>query len=177
MIGTMSGWHTGVVKSRSLLALAVGGLLVALLVGAAVIATARQPETYPPGSPEAVVQGYLQALVDGDEAALESYAPGSAECVDERQLDFITRVVLVDVISDDQEASVEVRVTESPTGGPLDDEDSYSVTLSLLRQDGQWVIDGAEWPVYCGLRREPPPITEVPTTSTTVSGSTSSTDE
>lgn len=131
------------------------GIFVGLLVVVAIVATivAPSPTTLDPNTPEGVVQQYLEAALDGDEAAAE------ALLAEETDLDCPSsssaRISLVESTITDDRATVEVRITESNVG-PFDG-GSYTRTevFRLERTAEGWRI--TDWPwSFCWLRPERP---------------------
>lgn len=134
-------------------------LLAALVVGA-VFAAARGGETYPAGSPEAVVQEYFQALIDSrpDEAAAlftdelkDNCPPGTVG----RNRDVtVTRVILDNVTRTTtsggaEQAVVRVRVSER-WGDPLfsADESTFTEVITLTDEGHGWWISEPPWPYF-----------------------------
>lgn len=145
--------------TRILLA-AVAGLLL-LAVVAAVLSQTRDGPRYAEGSPEAVVQSYVVAAVARDgEAAVRHLDPAigcTARHVEESWIRPASRVVLRDTDVHGDRATVGVDVV-TPTGDPLSPSEwTDSVTLDLVRVDGQWLVTGDPWPVYvCAPERNQP---------------------
>jgi hypothetical protein len=146
-------------RPNLVLALVVGGALVVAVV-AAVVASGRSEVDLEPGTPQATVQAYLRAVLDGDVAALDSLEP-ETEC----QAGDITgafipesaRVVLTEAEIDGAQATVQVEVTESSSGSPFGvDEFTHEETFALERSgSGEWRIVGAPWPLYSCEGRVP----------------------
>jgi hypothetical protein len=140
------------------LALLVGAIVFLAVVAGVVVANRSAPDV-DPGTPEGVVQQYLQAVVDGDYPAAAdllapssgcdlsdvsaAYAPGSAQ------------VVLKDTAVDGDRAVVTVDVTEG-AGDDLFGSSGYSHTerVTVVRDDGAWKIAGSTWLLYsCGVTK------------------------
>ena len=151
-----------VTRSRRYLISALAGLLMALLVTAAVLAARRQPEPYPAGSPEATVQAWYQALID--ERPLDAHdqltaelqdrcdPPSAAEVAGQR----ITRVTLDQTSIDGDRATVRITVTRSLDGGPLGlDESVTDQTVQLTRTAAgePWRIAEQPWPWFACQRK------------------------
>lgn len=140
--------------SRSILliaAIVMGIVVVAVLV---VVAASRPPATYPAGSPEATVQGFLAANADGDiEAAYAFFSESvrrSLTVADYRRAwnDFSwereqdRRVVLADTDLRDTRATVHLRVDVYSGGGPFGSSRyTYERSVILVREDDAWRID------------------------------------
>lgn len=155
--------------------LAIAMALVAALVAASVVvAVVRSPreETFAPGSPEAVVQGFLRALSKGDYETARGYLSEAdrQRCtlsllrrmnLKGRLAD--SRVEMEDALTSGDTASVTLRVREE--GSPLGFEGgggyTHTETYDLVRDQDQWrlsVASGASspwrtrwqtaWPLY-----------------------------
>jgi hypothetical protein len=140
--------------SRSILliaAIVIGIVVVAVLV---VIAASRPPTTYPAGSPEATVQGFLAANDDGDpetayaffsqsvrdSMSVEEYRRAWTDYGWEREQD--RRVVLEEVDLRDTRATVHLRVDVYSGGGPFGSSRyTYERSVGLVREEGTWRID------------------------------------
>ncbi len=131
----------------------VVGLLVVVTVG---VLAFRQPLALTEGTPEATVQAYVQAVIDGDEDAAVALLHADLEC-DARHLGDAhigddVRVTLHETEVDDATAEIEVVVTTVSGNGPFDVyEYDERYRFELVRQDGQWVITHRPWPyAACG---------------------------
>ncbi len=153
-------------RTRTIVGLAAGAVLLVLLVVAAVVGSGRSTTDYEAGTPEAAVQAYFQALIDNRSVdAYEFYSAELADNCDRPYLDVysprVSRVVLDTVTIDGSRATVLVRITQRWDDGPLmSDEDTFSETLSLINEDGRWVFDQVPWPYPC------PPLPPARTTTT-----------
>ncbi len=134
---------------------AVVGFVAVLAVVAGIVSATRHAATYEPGTPVAVVQAYLAAVVDGDHEAAAAHLSSESPCtVDDLDRAFLAggvRAVLRDSRVDGDTAQVRVDLIRS-TGGPLDmSEYSEKVTFRLIRAGGAWRITGSPWPMFeCG---------------------------
>lgn len=138
-----------ITPNRVLLALV--GLVAAVAVAAAVVAVNRQPAELDPRLPEGVVQGYLQALLDGDYEAAAGYLSNGCEAEDLAQqwLPEQVRVGIRDVRVNGDNAVVEVDVVEISGGGLVSDYSyRHSEELWLRRGVSGWQLSGSPWPVY-----------------------------
>jgi hypothetical protein len=144
-------------RANRILAIALGAIVV-LAVVAAVISANRPTAELEPGSPEATVQAYVGAALDGkvDEAA--RWLDPSGDC----DVDDLThtsssgtptvRVVLVDSATEGSgegsTATVQVELVYS-SGGPFDtSEFSDKHTYHLKRSGSTWVLTGVPWPLF-----------------------------
>lgn len=135
-----------------MLAVAVAVIAVAALV--TLVLTWRHPVHVTPGTPEAAVQKYIDAVLDHDsEAAVRMLAPDSpcdVEDVDRAYVGDDLQVSLRDVVVLATTARVEVVIT-SGSGGLIPDQSTERQTFRLVRNGGQWRITGAPWPLFeCG---------------------------
>jgi hypothetical protein len=141
---------------RGLIAIGVG--IVALSIASiAVVVTvgSRPPATFPADSPEAALQGYLEAFDAGDYGAAYEYfsAPVqgvmSAADFEAAARDYASyRTESYLVTYDGTEGTgdrVSLQVTiEYGSGGALStDRYSYQTTVPMVREDGSWRIDEA----------------------------------
>lgn len=150
---------TNVVAARSgrggrLRALALVGLGVALVV-AAIAGALREPTALDPTGPEAAVQRYLQAVLDGDfHQAASVLAPGSrCQASDVRQawIPESLTVSLDHVRAAGDQADVRVRLRSAAGPPPFGEDVSFMETFSLARTGDTWRLTGEPWPlVDCG---------------------------
>lgn len=129
------------------------GVVAVLAIVAAVVASGRSVPTYDAGTPEGTVQGYLQAVFDGDDQSAASYLSTTSGCdVDDFREAYVgesARVVLRDSRIDGDEAAVEVEIVFSDAGGPFDTyEWSEDQSFDLVREDDSWRLIGQPWPLY-----------------------------
>lgn len=146
-------------RSRLLLWAFGGLLLVALAVGA-VAGAARRPAALEPGSPEAVVQSYLAAVLDSDYGTAARYLSDETA---ERCPASMFREVWVpdDLVADLDEvrlgdARAEVRVQVRSTADPLPFEaiNTSIETFVLIDEEGAWRITDDPWPLFSCTRPE-----------------------
>ncbi len=132
--------------------------LVGVIVVTILINVLRSPASYPPGSPEAAVQGYLQAVLDGDDdGAFARFTPELRERCASRDLDetFVpdqVRITLAETDIDADDARVTIRLRFDRDSDPFDagSFDSFE-RIDLTRVGGEWLIDEEPWPVFfCG---------------------------
>lgn len=132
--------------------LMLAGMALALVIGAtAILAVNREPVTYPPGSPEAAVQAYVQALLDGDEDAAAAWLDPATDCeagdLAEAHVPDDVRVTLRHAEIDGDVAEVEIGVTVTSGRGPFDTyeyEDHHR--FELARSGEGWLITNRPWP-------------------------------
>ncbi len=142
------------------LLLGAGAVILAIVITAAVRGSGVT--TYPAGTPEAVAQTYVQALLDGDLATAHATLEPQLQtrC---RPYDFETplhngsyRVVFEE--SDVAQDAVTITVHLTSTGYPdpvlpLPSVEEFTSRLVLARFDGEWRIVDADWPLEVCVRR------------------------
>lgn len=139
-------------KPERVLLYVVGGIVL-LAVTAGVVAALRPAPEFEPGTPEAAVQGYVQAVFERDGPAAETFLASDSRCdVDdiERGLtDESARVVLRDSEVEDGTARVRVEFVYSSADGPFDAyEYSQERTFRLVREGEEWRLTGEPWPAF-----------------------------
>lgn len=137
-------------KARpNLVLLVVAGLVLVLLVVAAVVASTRTAPEPDRATPDGTVQLFIRALYERDDDAAVALLDPDLGC--EAPLQFYVgdaaRVGVVNVTTTDDRATVVVEVTEE-TGAGIGDSWSHRETYRLTRVDGAWLITGEPWPVY-----------------------------
>jgi hypothetical protein len=138
---------------RSILIIA-GTLAVlgAAAVVAVLVASPAEPSEFEPGTPEAVVQEYINALQERDiERAYDLLSENARDDVSREDFRSYTRpwqspntmqrIRLTDVDVRNDRATVTVTV-ETTTGTGINvSRYSYQQTVPLVREDGEWRID------------------------------------
>ncbi len=132
----------------------IGGVVVAVVVIAILVVTglgSPEPERFPPGTPEAALQQYLEAVRIGDHERIESLlsddaradipsgSPRPFDCFvrDEgRQI----RVERVERPADDR-AVIHLTIEQVSGSGITLDRYSYRETVPLVLEGGDWKID------------------------------------
>lgn len=130
----------------------VVGVLVVLAAAAAVLSATRGTTHYAAGSPEATVQAYLSAVLQGDTERAAGYLSPSGRC-DQEDLAGVTvadstRVNLVHTTTGTDAARVQVAVDRSDEGGPFAGGESEDHVYHLTRTGGRWLLEGTPWPLY-----------------------------
>lgn len=132
-----------------LLLCVIAALVLASMV---VVLTRGAPKPLDPSTPAGVVQGYVTAVIGGDEdAAARFLEPGQdTRCKEfesvapERNI----RVALVSTTQRETTADVGVSISYMNVGGPFGSPEyasEESFDLSLV--EGQWLISNAPWPL------------------------------
>ena len=136
-------------EDRKLPAWALPVLGVITVVVLVVIGLNRAPSQFDPDSPEAAVQAYLNALVEGDWDTASSYW-AEGDCVPESETPTMSvevAAVLVGVDRHDEEATVRVRLTET-SNDPLEGIYEREEWFTVVREAGEWRIQQPSWPYY-----------------------------
>ena len=142
---------------RSRVVLIAIGIVVAVLVGVAVVFALQSPEVLDPTTPEGTTQGYFQALQEGDEDLVASYLTDDIrETCDEFShfgafnrypVGESVRVVIVRTDIDDGEAAVEVEIMLTYGEAPFEvDSDRFHETLVMKHSADRWLISEPPWP-------------------------------
>lgn len=146
-------------RSRTLLWVLAGVVLVALVVGVAV-GGPRTPATLDPDSPEWVVQRYLQAVFDHDDPQAVGYlsAETAARCT---TADFREAYVPDDMVADldqvrrrDDRAEVRVQMRSTAQPLPFEAMNTSIETFVLVMENGSWRITDDPWPLFSCARPE-----------------------
>jgi len=145
---------TGVTRSGIVLG-SIAAVVAAVIVVALVLAL-RPPTEFDPGTPEAAVQGYFQAVADRSRVDAKQFmTPELVErCVADlneiRHTPDSLRVVIVATEPDGDQTLVTVEITERPASSLfLGESHTFEETLVLERSGDVWLIAEAPWPIYC----------------------------
>jgi hypothetical protein len=138
----------GIMTSRA--ALVAIGVVIALLVVVAVVFAIVPPPQFDPDTPEGTIQGYFQAVNDGDLSRATTYLTDelAATCDFDRWLPETGSVVIMDVSIDGDEAVVDVRISVSYGEGPFNG-GSYDENERVVmeRIGDRWLISKPLWPM------------------------------
>jgi hypothetical protein len=140
---------------RGLWAIVVGVVGIAVISTAAVVLLAgRGPSTFPPDSPEAALQAYLEGFAAQDwETAYGSFSSDVQADVSYDEWvraaeEWVTysgpqsrRVVVDDVEVDGNEATLYLTLEFAEGGGLGGSSYSYPTQVQMVREDGAWKID------------------------------------
>lgn len=141
-----------VVKPERVLAVVIG-VVVLVAVVAGIVAATRPSNEFQPGTPEAAVQGFVQALIDGDASEAADFLASASDCdvgdVERaRGLD-PARVLLQNAETENGTVRVTVDVVTGSGGGPFDlEEYSQSHTYVLVQEGEEWRITNEPWPLF-----------------------------
>jgi hypothetical protein len=145
------------VKGVDRTVLTIGGVVVAIVVIAAVVVLALgEPDVtaYPADTPEGSVQRYLRAIYDGDATTALGYVSARAdkEMGDDPFSSLFCeqsdghQVRITDVESSDVRATVQLRIEDVSGSGLGFDRYSWDRSVVLIFEDGGWKIDE---PYFC----------------------------
>ena len=127
-----------------------GGVLAALVVLAAVFSFIGDTEL-DPGTPEAVVQDYLRAVIAGDRPSARSYLADELDGCGSRFPRYLAdQAFRIEWLGTTRDAG-EARVTVSVTGagqGILGDSRPEVYEFRLVQASGGWRITHQEWPWF-----------------------------
>lgn len=131
-------------RNSTKLYLAVGAIVVAATV--AVIARPSTPTPLAPGSPEAAVQTYVQAIID-DQPVKDLLTDDAIKFCENGgfTLDEIQRVRIEEVKTDQSRSVVEVEITWTNPDDPFGGEYSSRDRFVLVDGTGEWLIDEVPW--------------------------------
>lgn len=141
-----------VVRPDRVLGVVIGAVVLVAVV-AGVVAATRPSHEFQAGTPEAAVQGLVQALIEGDAPEASRFFASGSDCdVDdvERARDIDpSRVVLQNTEIEDRTARVTVEVVTGLDGGPFDVEEySQSHTYHLVEEGDGWRVTNEPWPLF-----------------------------
>lgn len=144
----------GVTRSGIVLAAIVA--VIAVIVALALVLAVQPPKSFDPGTPEATVQGYFQAVVDRSRLDVERFMTPDlvercgAALNQNRDTPDSLRVVIVDTESDVRHVAVTVEITERSTASLfLGESYTFQESLVLERIGDVWLIAEVPWPIYC----------------------------
>ena len=125
-------------------------VLIAALVVIAFVVLALDDRELDPTTPEGAVQGYLAAVVAGDDSIADSYLSEGLKtrCGPTKTylMDRPVRVEWIETVHEGDTAYVEVRVTEGSPGLFGNGEYNHRLTYTLERAPEGWLITDQDWP-------------------------------
>lgn len=125
--------------------------IIVVVIGALVfIASRGENSRFETGSPEAIVQSYLRAMLERDNDRALSYFEAETTC-DSSDLDrqYLSPDLTVDLIESKvtgDRAQVKMRIRYADNG--LFGSWSEDHSIGLTRVGGMWKITGVPWPLY-----------------------------
>lgn len=123
-----------------------------VLVSVVVVLTRGAPKPLDASTPAGVVQGYVTAVIGGDEAAAarflepgaDSRCKGFESVTPERNI----RVALISTTQRETTADVAVSISYTNVGGPFSGPEYASEeSFGLSRISDRWLISNAPWPL------------------------------
>jgi hypothetical protein len=127
---------------------------VLLAAVAAYLSSTTENTTYSPTTPEGVVQLYLTAAIEGKNDKAVDYLSVNSDCsandLDRSWMPESVRVNLGGTDVDGATVYVDTLIDIS-SGGPFDDYYTEKHSFRLIKESGNWRIQGIPWPMYsCG---------------------------
>lgn len=128
----------------------ITGLIVIVAIVAAIFANRDETTRWPPDSPEATVQSYVQAVVDQNyPAAIRHLDPALACNVSHFEQSFYPQDTAISLFQANvSEDTATVTVEIGSYGEPFFDTFVHQEQFELMRTDNGWIITGSPWPVY-----------------------------
>jgi len=136
------------------LAVLISVIFIIALVFA--ITSSNTPKKLEAGSPEATIQSYLQAVIDGRNQEAANHFSNTSKCtvddVDRAYVDQKSQIALDKTVLTNEISAI-VYVSIQRNDGPLmSDPFTESQTFRLVKENEQWKIAGIPWPLYeCGV--------------------------
>ena len=129
-------------------------ITVLLAAVAAYLSSTTENTKYSPNTPEGVVQLYLTAAIEGKNDKAVNYLSSNSECsasdLDRSWMPESVRVNLGNTDTDGATVYVDTLIDIS-SGGPFDDYYTEKHSFRLVKESGNWRIQGIPWPMYsCG---------------------------
>jgi len=141
--------------TRSGIVLGIIGALVGVLIVVAIVLAMQSPDAFEPGTPEATVQHYFQAVIDGNRAeAARLMTPDlvercGADLIQIRHAPDSVRVVITNTEPSDDRTIVNVEITEGSGPGLFGDSYTFEEAMVVERVGDDWLIAEVPWPIYC----------------------------
>jgi len=141
--------------TRSGMVLGIIGVVVGALVVVALVLALQPPKQLDPGTPEATVQGYLQAVIDGDQGEAERLMTPDLvkRCADLTQIRHASdnfRAVIVDTAPLGDRMVVTVEINDGAGLGLFGDSYTFEEAVVVEQVGDDWLIAESPWPIYCG---------------------------
>ena len=134
----------------------LGIVIAAIAIVALIVVLAVKDPTaeLDEGSPEGVVQQYLNAAIDKNFDQAKSFLASDTKCTaddfDRAYIQNSIRIGLSDATSTEVSAKVTITI-ETSNGDPFGGSYSESQTFRLVKEESGWKITGIPWPTYeCG---------------------------
>ena len=139
-------------RANRVLGIVVAAIAIVALI---VVFAVKEPTAeLDKGSPEGVVQQYLNAAIDKDFDQAKSFLASDTKCTaedfDRAYIQDSIRIGLSDATSTETSAKVTVTI-ETSNGYPFGGSYAETQTFRLVKEDSGWKITGIPWPTYeCG---------------------------
>lgn len=138
-------------KPDRVLLVIVAAIALLVVVALAVVFTRGGPPVLDESTPQGVVQRYSTAVIEGDAATASTYltpAAGSLCRSTQESGPLPSRVVLISATERGSAALVKVSIVSSYSDGPFGpSEYETEDRFSLIRTDGNWLVDQAPYPL------------------------------
>ena len=144
------------VKSSANLYLAI--IIAAITILAIVLATQSRNtvNSFEQGSPQQVIQSYLQSINDGRNDLAAKYFSKSSKCtVEDIDRAYVDKNIEVSLVKTEITQDIAVVHISIQRGSSIfnDSMNNEEQTLRLNRENGLWRLAGIPWPLYnCGER-------------------------
>ena len=136
-------------RANRVLGIVVAAIAVVSLI--AVFAVKEPTADLDKGSPEGVVQQYLNAAIDKDFDQAKSFLASDTKCTaddfDRAYIQDSIRIGLSDATSTETSAKVTVTI-ETSNGDPFGGSYAETQTFRLVKEDSGWKITGIPCPTY-----------------------------
>lgn len=148
-----TGGVTKLTRSGIVLGIIVAAIVV--IVAVALVLALRGPEQLEPGTPEATVQGYLQAVIDEDPTAVAGFLTADLAKRCASDLDQVRfhpdsfKAVIADTRPSRDQMFITVEITEGSGASVFSDSYTFDEILVLEKTSGTWSIAEVPWPIYC----------------------------
>ncbi|CAB4755091.1 unannotated protein [freshwater metagenome] len=142
------------VKSSANLYLAI--IIAAITILAIVLATQSRNtvNSFEQGSPQQVIQSYLQSINDGRNDLAAKYFSKSSKCtVEDIDRAYVDKNIEVSLVKTEITQDIAVVHISIQRGSSIfnDSMNNEEQTLRLNRENGLWRLAGIPWPLYnCG---------------------------
>ena len=139
-------------RANRVLGIVVAAIVIVALI---VVFAVKEPTAeLDKGSPEGVVQQYLNAAIDKDFDQAKSFLASDTKCTaddfDRAYIQDSIRIGLSGTTSTESTAKVTVTI-ETSNSDPFGGSYAETQTFRLVKDDSGWKITGIPWPTYeCG---------------------------
>lgn len=129
--------------------------LVAVTALTIVVINTTDEKSYDKGTPQGVVQSYLDSVFNGDFNTAASYISSESECtatdLDRAFIPSRPRIYLTSTTVAGATAQVKIQV-EQGDSGILNNPSTEERVIRLVKPGNTWLLTGIPWPLYdCGV--------------------------